>query len=146
MFHKFCRLQIIFVTLSLLFFVPPFSGHAAVTSSTVPLDSWVYPALDKLTGLGLINSSLAGSRPYSRLEAARQVQEAALLIEDVAVPPVALELLQRLETELAVSLTELEDDGAVTGYFKPVRQLRADYIYQDGDSSIILRPMPASLP
>ena len=135
MFHKFCRLQIIFVTLSLLFFVPPFSGHAAVTSSTVPLDSWVYPALDKLTGLGLINSSLAGSRPYSRLEAARQVQEAALLIEDVAVPPVALELLQRLETELAVSLTELEDDGAVTGYFKPVRQLRADYIYQDGDSS-----------
>ena len=113
----------------------PLSSNASVVSSTIPLDSWVYPALDKLTGLGLINSSLLGSRPYSRLEAARQVQEATLLIEDVAVPPVALELLQRLETELAVSLSELEDDASVAGYLKPVRQLQVDYIYQDGHSS-----------
>ncbi|RLB71244.1 MAG: hypothetical protein DRH07_06970 [Deltaproteobacteria bacterium] len=113
----------------------PLSSNASAVSATIPLDSWVYPALDKLTGLGLINSSLSGSRPYSRLEAARQVQEAALLIEDVAVPPVALELLQRLENELAVSLTELEDDASVAGYLKPVRQLQVDYIYQDGHPS-----------
>lgn len=113
----------------------PLFSHASVVSATIPLDSWVYPALDKLTGLGLINSSLSGSRPYSRLEAARQVQEAALLVEDVVVPPVALELLQRLKTDLAVSLTELETDASVVSYIKPVRQLQVDYVYQDGHSS-----------
>ncbi|MCK5826557.1 MAG: capsule assembly Wzi family protein [Desulfuromusa sp.] len=131
---KSLRFALLVSVLCCLSLVTPFSTHASVVSPLIPLDSWVYPALDKLSGLGLINSSLAGSRPYSRIEAARQVEEANLLIEDVSVPPVALELLQRLETELAESLTEL-GDASVAGYFKPVRQLRADYIYQDGDAS-----------
>ncbi|MCD6188376.1 MAG: hypothetical protein J7K09_09450, partial [Desulfuromusa sp.] len=135
MFPRFRHVLIIFVTLGLLVFVPAHSAYASLTSSSIPLDSWVYPALDKLTGFGLINSSLAGSRPYSRLEAARQVQEANLLMNEVSAPAVALELLQRLETELAESLTELADESTATGYLKPVRQLRVDYIYQDGDSS-----------
>src|SRR5713226_7236551 len=45
-------------------------------SPYVPLDSWIYPALDRLAGLGLIDSSFAGLRPWTRRECARLVNEA----------------------------------------------------------------------
>ncbi len=45
-------------------------------SPYVPLDSWIYPALDRLAGLGLIDSSFAGLRPWTRRECARIVNEA----------------------------------------------------------------------
>jgi hypothetical protein len=41
-----------------------------------PLDSWVYGALDRLEGYGLIDSALSGTKPYSRLEVARLLGEA----------------------------------------------------------------------
>jgi len=34
----------------------------------VPLDSWVYPALDRLTALGYIHSGFADMRPWTRLD------------------------------------------------------------------------------
>src|SRR5229473_2301720 len=45
-------------------------------SPYVPLDSWIYPAVDRLAGLGLIDSSFAGLRPWTRRECARLVNEA----------------------------------------------------------------------
>jgi membrane-associated phospholipid phosphatase len=45
-------------------------------SPYVPLDSWIYPALDRLAGLGLIDSGFAGMRPWTRRECVRQVNEA----------------------------------------------------------------------
>jgi membrane-associated phospholipid phosphatase len=45
-------------------------------SPYVPLDSWIYPALDRLTALGLIDSSFAGMRPWTRMECARLLNEA----------------------------------------------------------------------
>jgi len=105
---------------------------ASGPSASIPLDSWVYPAIDKLAGLGLIDSSLFGSRPYSRFEAARLVREACDRIQQVSTPlPVALELLERLEKELHPQLNEF--GSVVAGsYFKPVRELRFESIQQDG--------------
>ena len=45
-------------------------------SPYVLLDSWVYPALDRLVGLGLVDSGFAGLRPWTRGECARLVNEA----------------------------------------------------------------------
>jgi len=45
-------------------------------SPYVPLDSWVYPAMDRLIALGYVNSSFLGMRPWTRLECARLVEEA----------------------------------------------------------------------
>lgn len=45
-------------------------------SPYVPLDSWVYPAFDRLAGLGVINSNFAGLRPWTRAECARLLEEA----------------------------------------------------------------------
>ncbi len=46
-------------------------------SPYVPLDSWIYPALARLTALGYIDSDIAAMRPWTRIECARQVEEAA---------------------------------------------------------------------
>jgi Capsule assembly protein Wzi/PAP2 superfamily len=45
-------------------------------SPYVPLDSWIYPALDRLAGMGLIDSAFAAMRPWTRRECARLVSEA----------------------------------------------------------------------
>jgi membrane-associated phospholipid phosphatase len=45
-------------------------------SPYVPLDSWVYPALDRLSSMGLIDSGFAGMRPWTRRECARLLNEA----------------------------------------------------------------------
>ena len=46
-------------------------------SSYVPLDSWVYPALERLAALGYIQSQSLSIRPWTRLECARLLTEAA---------------------------------------------------------------------
>jgi membrane-associated phospholipid phosphatase len=51
------------------------SSPANQGSPYVPLDSWIYPALDRLAGRGLINSEFAGLRPWTRRECARLVGE-----------------------------------------------------------------------
>ncbi len=48
----------------------------------VPLDSWVYPALDRLAGMRLIDSGFAGMRPWTRRECARLVIEAGDRLTD----------------------------------------------------------------
>jgi len=48
----------------------------AISSVNVPLDSWVYPALDKLESYGLIDSAVSDTRPYTRLEVAPSGSEA----------------------------------------------------------------------
>src|SRR5216684_7181419 len=51
-------------------------------SPYVPLDSWVYPALDRLMALGVIDSGFAGMRPWTRSECARLLSEAAEKIDE----------------------------------------------------------------
>ena len=51
-------------------------------SPTVPLDSWIYPAIERLIALGYINSGYLGIRPWTRLECARMLEEAQQRIED----------------------------------------------------------------
>lgn len=46
-----------------------------VSSPYVPLDSWVYPALERLAALGYVNTAFIGLRPWTRMECARLVDE-----------------------------------------------------------------------
>jgi membrane-associated phospholipid phosphatase len=45
-------------------------------SPYVPLDSWIYPALERMAALGYIQSAYLGMRPWTRMECARMVEEA----------------------------------------------------------------------
>jgi len=51
-------------------------------SPDVPLDSWVYPAIERLIAMGYIKSGYLGIRPWTRLECARMLEEAQEKIED----------------------------------------------------------------
>ncbi len=46
-------------------------------SPYVPLDSWVYPALDRLIAAGHIQSAFLGMRPWTRMQCARLLEEGA---------------------------------------------------------------------
>jgi membrane-associated phospholipid phosphatase len=66
-------------------------------SPYVPLDSWIYPALERLAALGYVNSGIAGMRPWSRMECARLVSEAAdRIVEDEAGEAEGARLYQEL--------------------------------------------------
>ncbi len=107
---------------------------AVPATSQIPLDSWVYPALDKLSAFGLIHSSLQGARPFTRYEAARQVEEAVSAAEYRDIPPVIASLIVRLERELKDSADELKTNVA-PGYIKP-REIRLNYVSQDGQDAV----------
>jgi len=51
-------------------------ADAPLGSVYVPLDSWVYAALDRLAGLGAINKQFVGLRPWTRIQCAQLVLDA----------------------------------------------------------------------
>ncbi len=84
-------------------------GMRSAGSPYVPLDSWVYPAFDRLAALSYVNTALAGARPWTRTECARLVEEAAdsfrdVLQEDRAADELAIEFRAALEHEFAYEL------------------------------------------
>jgi membrane-associated phospholipid phosphatase len=90
------------------------AGPQNLGSPYVPLDSWVYPALDRLAGLGLVDSGFAGMRPWTRRECMRQVSEAGEKLGDAGDDTDAGRLVQALEREFRVESEALGDgtDGA----------------------------------
>ncbi len=80
-----------------------------VGSPYMELDSWVYPALDRLAGLGYFSDAFLGLRPWTRRECARLVQEA----EDHGASPEADRLIEALQEEFA---PELSQDGRAVHY------------------------------
>ena len=88
-------------------------------SPYVPLDSWIYPALDRLIGMGMIDSGFAGVRPWTRSECARMLGEASDKINEGSAE--AQRINQLLETEFREDL-----EGAGTD--EPFR-VRLESIY-----------------
>ncbi len=72
-------------------------------SRYVALDSWVYPALQKLAALGYIPIQFAGLQPWTRSECARQLQQAQNTAEenDADTPEPVTQLIEQLENEFA---------------------------------------------
>lgn len=61
---------------------PAFTGNPGnMGSPYVPLDSWIYPAFDRLIALGYVRSAIVGQRPWTRLECTRLLTEASDLIQ-----------------------------------------------------------------
>ena len=80
-------------------------------SPYVPLDSWIYPALERLAALGYVNSAIAGMRPWTRTECARQVSEAGgRIVENEASETEAAHLYHELQIEFGREV-ELQGGG-----------------------------------
>jgi len=65
----------------------------------VPLDSWVYPALDRLHGLGYLDTAFLGLRPWTRRSIQRMLDETAQE-EGAPKSAQALEILAALQREV----------------------------------------------
>ncbi len=92
------------------------SSLANQGSPYVPLDSWIYPAIDRLAAMGLINSAFEGMKPWTRNECARLLQEASELVELKGQGGQEADKLYRLlETEFRNELEGKSGDGQFRG-------------------------------
>ena len=87
-----------------------------MASPYVPLDSWIYPALERLIALGYVQSNVLGMRPWTRMACAR-------LLEDTGekFPENGIEegepgrTYAALTTEFRAEISRLDGDANVGG-------------------------------
>jgi hypothetical protein len=135
----FFRLPIVLVCL--VFSMAAFSPRIFATPVSAPIDleSWIYPALDKLDSIARVDSSLQGLKPLTRHEAARRVALAREAAQSPAAPPVAGELLRSLERELQPELAAIDGTAPVRPWtIQPLQDLQLAYVFRDGPPSRIL--------
>jgi len=90
-------------------------------SPYVPLDSWVYTAMDRLAAMGVIETGFAGMRPWTRSECWRLLEEGELRVRDGAGGNQAEQLFNELQSEFA------PDAGLATGEADSYVQLESMY-------------------
>jgi hypothetical protein len=84
---------------------------AGMASTYVPIESWVYPAFDRLAAEGYVPSTIVSLRPWTRIACARLVREAEKRIAHDPKPPSdAATLLRNLKEEFSAELQRM--DGA----------------------------------
>lgn len=92
-------------------------------STNVPMDSWVYPALDRLGAMGLIPTQNVAIRPWTRQECRRQLREAEDILYgfgalDQDTPRTVREEAARMLPALEYTLSE--PDGAANAVLESV--------------------------
>jgi len=102
-------------------------------SPYVPLDSWIYPAMERLTALGYIHSGFADMRPWTRMDCARQIKEASDVLANEEAPlNEALQLNDLLRNEFASEIALLS--GGVN------EDIRLESVYTRG-MEIVNKPL-----
>ena len=101
---------------------------ANMGSPYVPLDSWIYPALERLAAMGYVKTASFGLRPWSRLECARLVSEASDLQAGEDGPPQVQEMYESLSQEFAHEFSLMGGDQNLHA------QLESTYIRSTGIS------------
>jgi membrane-associated phospholipid phosphatase len=91
-------------------------------SVNVPLDSWIYTAMERLIGNGYIDTAFLGLRPWSRMSCARMLVEMNSKVEfHTDVPQEIYRLKQALDEEFAPEIATL--DG------RPSESMQLDSVY-----------------
>ena len=96
---------------------PAFMG-----SPYVPLDSWTYPALERLAALGYVKTAILGMRPWTRLECARLLSEAGELQAETDAPSEVQQLYSALSKEFA------HDSDLMAGESNRSAQIESVYV------------------
>jgi len=124
------------------FLVKPAAGKVSVN---VPIGHWAYRAVDRLTGLGLIQTNMATTKPWTRLEMARLTLEAQEKLQDILSRPeetareskgrrdIVGAIVGRLEKEFLAELDELTGGAGTSTYIKPVEDVYVHCLHSDKD-------------
>ena len=97
-------------------------SRAFLGSPYVPLDSWVYPAMERLAALGYVRTSALGMRPWTRQECSRLLEEAAERQPDSESPPEVEDLYRALSLEFQGDADALESGSTVHAQLESVYQ------------------------
>jgi membrane-associated phospholipid phosphatase len=94
---------------------PAFMG-----SPYVPLDSWIYPAMERLAALGYVRTAILGLRPWTRLECARLMSEASDLQPEADGTSEVQELYSSLAREFQSEAEGMEGEHYVHAQIESV--------------------------
>jgi membrane-associated phospholipid phosphatase len=89
-------------------------------SPYVPLDSWIYPALERLAAMGYIKTAILGLRPWTRLECARLLSEASEREPDADRPTEVHQLYESLSREFEGEFNDAESEQNVRAQVESV--------------------------
>ena len=93
-----------------------------LASTYVPLDSWVYPAIEQLIGQGYIKTAFTGLRPWTRMSCASMMVEMHDNVEGHGdLPSQIVQLQKYLDAEFAGELEALEG--------RPTESIQLDTLY-----------------
>lgn len=79
-------------------------------STNMPVGSIYYDYLEKLDGLGFINSMLYGNKPYARVDMARWTMEARAKSKTKSTSPFIANMISELEQALAPEIASIENN------------------------------------
>jgi hypothetical protein len=102
-------------------------------SAYVPVDNWIYPALDRLHALGYVDSAYSGLRPWTRLSIAHMLELSADRIETDTNNDEALAIYSAVLREVQPDLDH------PTELFHPHAELESVYTNLRGISGTPLR-------
>jgi hypothetical protein len=77
----------------------PLKSIGAFSSPYIPLDSWIYPAMMRLYGMGYVDTEFLGLRPWTYLSVAHMLDQASARITDGG-DDNAIEIYSKIEGEL----------------------------------------------
>ena len=122
----------------LIFFSTVLYSTISYASINIPLDSGFYTNIDILIAHGLIKSDLSSTKPFTRAEAGRLLDEAIYYSETKDIPSSTSELLDRMAQDYEEEITEATiRSGAPTTYLKPLDEFSITYNFLDGPFSIL---------
>ncbi|RXS98060.1 capsule assembly Wzi family protein [Silvibacterium dinghuense] len=101
----------------------PVTYISSLGSTYVPMDSWIYPALDRLHGMGYLDTAYLGMRPWTRLSIAHMLQETSNKIDSHPDDEAALEIFLALRKEF-----EADEEG---GNGQRVAHMELESTYTD---------------
>ncbi len=104
---------------------PPIVYSSSLGSTYVPMDSWVYPALDRLHSMGYLDSAYMGMRPWTRLSIAHMLDATADKIEahpeDTEARDIYLALLGEFQEDVQGSPIQQEGHAELDSVYTVMR-------------------------
>ncbi len=111
----------------------PIVYTSSLSSTYIPMDSWVYPALDRLHALGYLDTAFLGLRPWTRLSIAHMLQSTADSIDANVDDEEAREIYLAVQREVS---SDVDSPG---GDHKGRMELESTYTIMRGITGTPLR-------
>jgi hypothetical protein len=114
--------------------LPDYDPYAEARGSTyVPMDSWIYPAMDRLHALGQVDIAYIGMKPWTRLSIVHMLEAASSRMEETTADSDACRIYHSVQRELQPDVDSLQNPARLQ------TKLASVYTRFDGISGTPLR-------